>query len=420
MKINYEAVAMPENWQVDKIGNRLKLNYGKSQSSVRSKNGTVPVYGTGGIIEYATRSLCPGDSVLVGRKGTLDKPIYIEDSFWPVDTTYYTADFDGSSRWFYYLAQTLDLAGLSEATGVPSLSRETFYRLIAPFPPKCEQFKIAEVLATIDRVIKQTETLIAKRKRVRTGLVQDLLTRGIDEKGILRDPTTHEFQPSPLGPIPIEWNVRRLEQILTFPTGQADPRFQPYSEWPLLAPDHVEIATGRILKVSTAAEQGAISGKYKFSPGDVVYSKIRPYLKKAFLATFRGLCSADMYPLTPSLEVTADFLLTIILGEHYSRFAESLSERSGFPKINRSEMSEYVLALPDVDEQARITDVLRSATNLSDQLNSDLDKMRRVKTGLMQDLLTGRVSVTSLLANEDATYENNVAESLLTDSVSAA
>jgi type I restriction enzyme S subunit len=67
----------------------------------------------------------------------------------------------------------------------------------------------------------------------------------------------------------------------------------------LVAPDHIESKTGRLLQKITASEQHAISGKYLFKPKDIVYSKIRPYLRKAILASFSALCSADMYPLTP-------------------------------------------------------------------------------------------------------------------------
>ena len=76
----------------------------------------------------------------------------------------------------------------------------------APKADKAEQAKIAEVLSTVDRAIEQTEALIAKQQRIKTGLMQDLLTRGIDEHGNLRSEQTHKFKDSPLGRIPVEWD----------------------------------------------------------------------------------------------------------------------------------------------------------------------------------------------------------------------
>lgn len=191
-----------------------------------------------------------------------------------------------------------------------------------------------------------------------------------------------------------------MTEVLTFPTGQVDPRQLPYLDWPLVAPDHVEQGTGRLLEVKTAREQGAISGKYSFMPGDVVYSKIRPYLRKAILAEFQGLCSADMYPLRPLQNVTSGFLHMLILGEHFSRFAEAVSERSGFPKINRQEMSEYLLVLPELSEQLRIEGVFSTLADLQRENSQQLAKLLRLKAGLMQDLLSGRVSVAGLARRE--------------------
>jgi type I restriction enzyme, S subunit len=119
----------------------------------------------------------------------------------------------------------------------------------------------------------------------------------------------------------------------------------------LVAPDHIEASTGRLLATKTAAEQRAISGKYVFDSGDVVYSKIRPYLRKAIVAKFPGLCSADMYPLKPGVDISSPFILAVLLGHHFSTYAESVSVRSGMPKINRAELADYSFALPPLSEQ---------------------------------------------------------------------
>ena len=113
-------------------------------------------------------------------------------------------------KWLYYLLCSIDLRALNEATGVPSLSRDLLYKISTSTPPPDEQAKIAEVLSTVDRAIEQTEALIAKQQRIKTGLMQDLLTRGIDERGNLRSEKTHEFKDSPLGRIPVEWESASL------------------------------------------------------------------------------------------------------------------------------------------------------------------------------------------------------------------
>ncbi len=261
--------------------------------------------------------------------------------------------------------------------------------------PCPEQHRIAEILDTIDETIQKTEALISKLKAMKQGMLHDLLTRGLDKNGKLRDPKTHpeQFKDSTLGRIPKEWAVVRLLDHVSLPNGQVDPKQMPYCHWPLIAPDHIESVTGRLLCLETAIEQGAISGKYEFKPGDVLYSKIRPYLRKAVLADRQGLCSADMYPLQPGPSLVPRFLLDVILGEHFSRFAASVSERSGFPKINRKELGEYRLALPSTDEQLHIASVMDTHGARIRTEEQYRDKLKLQKKSLMHDLLTGKVRV---------------------------
>lgn len=143
----------------------------------------------------------------------------------------------------------------------------------------------------------------------------------------------------------------------------------------LVAPDHIESGTGRLLKKVTAADQEAISGKYIFEPGDVVYSKIRPYLRKAILADFGGLCSADKYPLRAAADVSPRFIFASILGHQFSKYAESVSVRSGMPKINRSELAQYSIAIPPTrGEQESIADVVTDADALIEALEQLLPR----------------------------------------------
>lgn len=287
------------------------------------------------------------------------------------------------------------ITGVSVGSTRQSINTQILESLKVLVPSFPEQRRIAEILDAADDAIRQTERVIAKLRQVKAGLLHDLLTRGLDAQGRLRDPVAHpeQFKDSPLGRIPREWEVKHLTEELSFPTGQVDPKQEPYRGWPLIAPDHIESVTGRLLAIQTAAEQNAISGKYAFEPGDVLYSKIRPYLRKAVLADCVGLCSADMYPLRPSSGLDSRFLLALILGEDFSRFASAVSMRSGFPKINREEFGEYETVLPPFEEQRCIAATLDAADARIRAEEATLAKLRQVKRGLMDDLLTGRVRV---------------------------
>jgi type I restriction enzyme S subunit len=243
-----------------------------------------------------------------------------------------------------------------------------------PVPPSdVEQRAIAEALSDVDSLLDGLTRLIAKKRDLRRASIQQLLT------GQTRLPGFKG-----------QWKVRPLLDAVRIANGQIDPTVEPYKSMFLIAPDHIESRTGRLLALRTAAEQKAISGKYVFESGDIVYSKIRPYLRKATLAGFAGLCSADMYPLKPAHDVSPRFMLAVLLGHQFSTYAESVSVRSGMPKINRSELADYHLAMPALPEQTAIAAILSDMDAELTALEARRDKTRLLKQAMMQQLLTGR------------------------------
>jgi type I restriction enzyme S subunit len=305
-------------------------------------------------------------------------------------------------RFFSYLISSVTKKHVSYV-GNPKLMNGIVGNIYISYPSLSEQKKIAQILNNLIIAINQTIALIAKLKQVKQGLLHDLLTRGIDSNGEIRpcyEEAPHLYQESALGWIPKSWHLAPLVSKVGFPQGQVDPRALPYKHWTLIAPDHIETGSGRLLAKVTAEDQNAISGKYVCAPDDIIYSKIRPYLRKAVLADEIGLCSADMYPLRPNNGMSPRFLLAVILGNHFSQFAESVSMRSGFPKINRKELAEYIGGWPDTAEQHVIGLLLTQADRQQIIAENELTKLTELKAGLMDDLLTGRVRVTPLLAPE--------------------
>jgi type I restriction enzyme S subunit len=187
-----------------------------------------------------------------------------------------------------------------------------------------------------------------------------------------------------------DWRDKALLDLVTIKSGQVDPRDAAYRDLPLIAPDHLAPKTGRLIKKETAATQGAISGKYLVRPGDVIYSKIRPYLQKAYKCDFVALCSADMYPLTPRPGVDSSFILHSVLAHDFTNFAVSVSARSGIPKINREELAEYRMLVPGSAEQRAIGHALDDSDQVIAALEKIIAKKQAIKQGMLQELLTGR------------------------------
>lgn len=266
------------------------------------------------------------------------------------------------------------------------IARSDFLRIPLMLPPLPEQRKIAAILSAVDEVIEKTEAVIESLQTLKKAMMHELLTRGL--------PGRHtRFKQTEIGKIPDEWEVVQLLEVANLPSGQVDPRVEPYRQWTLVAPNHVESATGRLLQRESAAQQRARSGKYTFEAGDVVYSKIRPYLCKAWLATFPGICSADMYPLRSHKKIQPGYLLATVLSQRFTDFTASVSMRTGIPKINREELSEYSFALPPVREQEQIARALAAADHRLAAEGKALQSSQALKGALLSVLLTGELRV---------------------------
>lgn len=209
------------------------------------------------------------------------------------------------------------------------------------------------------------------------------------------------YKRTEVGIIPKDWKLSSILDLVEIRSGQVDPRYEPYKSMILIAPDHIESNTGRLLATKSAADQLAISGKYLFKRGDILYSKIRPYLKKATLAQIDGLCSADMYALRPKDNISSGFILAVTLSNHFTKYAESVSLRSGMPKINREELSGYTMAFPCFDEQIAIATALSDVDVLINELEKLLTKKQAIKTATIQQLLTGRTRLPQFSLHED-------------------
>lgn len=163
-------------WVEKRVGELLTIGNGRDYKHLKS--GYVPVVGTGGVMAYVNDWLYDGETVCIGRKGTINKPIFYRGKIWTVDTLFYTYDFINTSpKYLYYLFDTIDWLSYNEATGVPSLSKANIERISVYLPHNiAEQSAIANVLTTMDNEIESLEEERDKYIQVKEGMMQKLLT----------------------------------------------------------------------------------------------------------------------------------------------------------------------------------------------------------------------------------------------------
>ncbi len=169
---------------------------------------------------YSThfRRLNKQGTIVIGARGTIGHPRLPREPLFGATQTTIVLNLNRDEyipEFVHYALQQVDFTNLGAQQAIPMLTVGNLHTVTIPRFAKPEQTKIAEILSTVDRAIEQTEALFAKQLRLKTGLMQDLLTRGIDEHGNLRSEKTHKFKDSSLGRIPVEWTATTLGDIGT-------------------------------------------------------------------------------------------------------------------------------------------------------------------------------------------------------------
>ena len=286
------------------------------------------------------------------------------------------------------------------ATGIQRAKLET---LAVKFPiSKLEQAKIAEVLSATDRAIEQTEALITKQRCIRIGLIQDVLTRGIDEHGNIRDERTHQFKDSPLGRIPAEWISAPLSH------------FVPSAEY------GISTSLGEsgipVLRMNNFVDGAADLSELKYTDrpvpeklwlrwGDVLFNRTNSWEHVGRTGMWRDECESATFAsylvrLNPDKTILSSELLNIWLNWSkiqikMRRFATPAVQQVN---INPTNLRRMPAAFPSrIEEQTEVITRLNKHSEILHNTQAVLKKLQSLKTGIMQDLLTGRKRVTALL-----------------------
>ncbi len=164
-------------WEVKPLRHILSIRHGKNQRDVEAIDGSFPILASGGRIGWSSRPIYEKPSVLIGRKGTINRPQYMDTPFWTVDTLFYSEMIGGNNaRFVYYLFTTVDWMQFNEGSGVPSLNAKTIEAVERPLPSVEEQKAIAAVLSDMDAELSALEARREKTVALKQAMMQELLT----------------------------------------------------------------------------------------------------------------------------------------------------------------------------------------------------------------------------------------------------
>ena len=329
------------------------------------------------------------------RTALSDKDVVVSSGYIVVRATHLV---DKSfARWLFHQFDVAHMKTLG--SGVRQTLTYTDISNCYAFFPQCidEQRAIGEFInhetAKIDALIEKQEKLIELLKEKRQAVISHAVTKGLNPDVPMKH-SGIEW----LGEVPEHWRIVKFSYVTTIQSGQVDPKESPYDQFDLIAPNHIESGTGKLLALETAQAQGADSGKYLCPVGCVIYSKIRPALAKVTLSPHENvICSADMYPIIGSRNLYNIFLKWTLLSDWFTSLTILESDRVAMPKINREKLAEVKIVVPPLDEQIHIASYLDGITT---KLDSSITKgqeqiqlLKERKSSLISAAVTGKIGV---------------------------
>lgn len=370
---NLEIGIMPKDWEIEKIGDVITLEYGKGLPERVRLEGIYPVIGSAGIVGYHHKALVKGPGLVIGRKGTIGAISRIKSDFWPIDTTYYVKTLvkNINLKWLFYALVKLNLPKLNLSDVVPGLKRELVYYLKLPIPPLPEQKKIAEILLTVDEAIEKVDEAIKKTQRLKRGLMQELLTKGIGHK---------EFKDTEIGRIPEEWSEIELLNVFRLSSGKSRPK-EIYEKQTEEYPNPIYGGNGII----------GYTNKFLTTIETIVIGRVGEYCgsihkaRKFSWVTDNALYSIEM----KNININLDFLTYYLIYLNLNKF----KKKSGQPLMTQTIVYSKKIPLPPLPEQKKIAEILSTVDSRMEMLRKRKGKIERIKKGLMNDLLTGRKRV---------------------------
>jgi len=290
---------------------------------------------------------------------------------------------------YYFLAKSFQIfRETSTGTGVPHVNRKMFDELLIPIPSLKEQQKIAEILSTVDEAIQKTNEIIAKTERLKKGLKQELLTKGIGHK---------EFKDTEIGRIPKEWEIVKLGDVLELCQYGLSIPLKEKGKYPIVRMDEIVngYVTPNVAKYVDLDEE--TFEKFKLEKGDILFNRTNaPDLvgrTGIFLLEGDYVFASYLIRLRVKHEIFDPHFLTFYLIFSEERLKQLATRAVHQANINATNLKKLRIPRPAIEEQRKIAEILSAVGKKFEVERNEKEKLEKIKQGLMNLLLTGKIRV---------------------------
>ena len=392
---------IPIHWEVCAFKRKITINNGKDYKDFLD-NELYPGMGSGGCFAYCSKYMYDGEALLMGRKGTIDKPLYINGKFWVVDTMFYAVPTkDLCCKFAYYLALTFPYSLYSTSTALPSMTQTDLGNNPVAFPPLIEQQAIATYLdekcGEINRAIDVQKKKIDLLNEMKQTIITDAVTKGLDSNATMKDSGVEW-----IGKIPEHWEVRRLKTLCkSIRNGYVGPTRDLYQEFGIPYIQSVHIKDGNIL---FEREEYYVSDEWakkhpKIKKGNILVVQTGDIGQIALVNAKYDLCNCHAL-------IILDINNNVISSEFLSLYLRSnigkelmLQTKTGalLPHLNSTQIGFTKALLPPFQEQQSIVaHIEKETTKIDTQIskaNRHIELLEELKQSIITEAVTGKIKV---------------------------
>lgn len=390
---------LPTNWAMKRFKYCAQICNGGEYSDIEVEEGGYPVIGSGGEFARASKFSYYGKSVLLGRKGTVDKPLFVDGAFWCVDTMFYTKINDFMyEKYLYYCALCFPFDYYVTSTALPSMTQRDLGSQEITVPPRKEQQAIADFLdkecAQIDSITADLEKQIELLQQYKKSLITETVTKGLDKSVPMKDSGVEW-----IGEIPEHWRLKRLKYIAKLKTGTTPPGneginydenginwFTPSDFLPNMQLDtsekYIDRETIRYENIQTYPRGSVLLVAIGATVGKIGISKNNAYSNQQITAVIPQ-------------HISGNYLLYYLASK--SPYIKDNALYTTLPIINNSYLQNITIVVPPTTEQEKIVEFLNRKCSIIDELIEDKNKLllrlQQHKKALIYEYVTGKKRV---------------------------
>ena len=394
-EMKYEE-KIPDSWGNGHIIDFFVLQRGFDITEKQAVKGRIPVISSSGFSYFHNEAKVSAPGIVTGRKGKIGKVFYIEEDFWPHDTTLWVKDFKGNyPEYIQIFLQYLKLERFDEASSIPTLNRNYVHKQKCIFPPLPEQKAIADLLSTWDEAIAKTEKLIqAKEKRFRQTTKHLLFGHKRINKQHEELVDSHFFK------YPCDWNLVKIGKIakeISDRNGESDATVLSCSKYDGFV-NSLDYFGKQVFSSDTSNYKVIKKSQFGYPSNHIEEGSIGllEHCKKGIVSPIYVIFEASPTKVHP---VYLFKLLKTDIYKHIFQVKTSSSvDRRG--SLRWGEFSKIKIPLPLLEEQQQIAETLSTAQQEIDFLKQLAEKYKTQKRGLMQKMLTGEWRVKPEIVNQ--------------------